>query len=551
MTWTPNGEFLSRLEARRSGPVFAVEISGHGTVYTTQRVPSASWTYKSILRIRNYDPGKIDPTTDSWTLSAFDFELLDRDGEVTDLVSSDRTAPTLGSLAGRLVTLWMGFSDLAQASWEKIGVFAVDEVAVDEYGTFQFRCIDPFPQLQNSVAFGLEEPVTHKVTQDTGAGQPFFSVDSVEKLAVGDPVLVTSHDVPTFGLITSLNSTIVTGKTYYNVGIDTGLQADAWASDEVRKVWWLRGNPVNIVVRLLLADFSLVGAIQTDFPLTEVAGAWGASSGFGLDPSLLDTADLILKRDTYFSEFDGRFVVEGTESRGLQILSDLLAGIGSIVVRRDGLLSIHAANLPAPDPLAVLEASPDNSSSWRWTRKFSKTMNRVVIYGNIVGGRQLKITSVQNDARVAEIGARDGEIKARWLWSDLNGALFGRFIGSRRLIRLSSGLQEIQLDGFPQLVRAIPGDTLALTHPHVPATERGSGLSGDIGEVIASAIQINEHEAKTSITVLRYPGTRTGLITPDAQVPYASASSLEKLTYAFICDDTGYMADGTLGYGII
>ena len=52
----------------------------------------------------------------------------------------------------------------------------------------------------------------------------------------------------------------------------------------------------------------------------------------------------------------------------------------------------------------------------------------------------------------------------------------------------------------------------------------------------------------TVLSVRCYPWARAGLIAPDDQVDYGSASGAEKATYAFICLDTGLMADGKIGY---
>lgn len=494
MTWAPNANFQAALTERQDAPVWAVEFEGHATVYTTGPVRGATWTYKPILIVDRLEAGGLDPLTSAIDLGELSFALVDRDGEALDLVSTEASSAPLATLAGATVTLWWGFRTLDQSDWEIAGRFRVTSISIAEYGRVDFAAGDPFPELKRPLFAGFGDAAATRVTA------------LAQATAVGFKV---------------------------------------YEDASVTRCWILEGHPVNILARLLLGDFATSGAIQTDFPLSAVNGAWTASDGFGIPSTFIDVDQIKAERDEYLSGYTGRLVVTRVEDGGASHLADFLRGFGFLFFRRSGKLAFRGYHLPIPDTISPQTVDADAAHDWEFQRAFDSVATKVIVRGNRVGSSSRTILEKTDDEALAALGTFETTIDSPWLWTDQDASRWAETIAARWLVRFARGHSVILARADQRKALIEPGDAVNVSHPEMPDTSTGAALEDAPCEVIASAPILRDGELE--LELWRYAHVSAGLVAPESQPDWSAATAAQRLRYAFISDEQGRNPDGTPG----
>ena len=538
MTWSPNATFAALLDDQQRDELYAVEISGHGTVFTTGPVSSASWTYVQSLGDIEIEAGKVDIARGSWELGTMNFNLENRDGSAAALAS-------IADLAGRTVTLWMGFRGLAQANWEKVGTYTIEKASIEEYGAYAFECIEPFPELGRALASSLETGLHATITRPVNFGATRIYIDDRTDFALGMTVAIYDGYRYMIRTISAIGYETVSGDAQSYIDVPA---ADQFISvnGTVARCLSIAGNPVNIAVRILVDDFATVGSIQTDFPITAAYGAWTAGDGFGVPLARLDVAAIKAERDARMSTLVGQVIFEQLQDDGRGWLDDLCHGVMQLVARRNGLLSIRSCLLPsaAGTPPTIDDT---NARDWAWQRSFSDAYNRVIVEGDLLGRETKQLALVEDAGSIAAIGRRELVVRSPWLRSALSGETSAMIIGGRLLARTTSGVENLACVASVGRSVVEAGDPVLLTHPYMPDTGAGGvPMSGAVAEVAAAALSLPDNGIH--LETRRYSYARGAAIAPDSQVDFGSATSLEKSLYAFITEDSGLMPDGSAGY---
>lgn len=554
-----NSTFAARLANRQDAPLYAVQVSGYSRVFTTGPVQSASWTYSELLSDVRVEAARIDPSTGGFTLAGLSFVLTeDRNGgHVRDLLSTDEASPAVPSLAGRQVTLWVGFRSMSQTYWEDIGTFAIDGVEMVGVGQYRFDCVDNLYQLDRGLFESFGDPVETRsvdsnTTDDVGTNATATKlwVQSIDGLETGDD-LVILHASSKERIWTNASSVgYATNASGRNIAVIYLPAAPGFTIPEdsrVYKAWRIEGHPVNILMRLLLDDFKTTGAVQTTYPVDAVEGNFTTGDGVGIAASLFNHTQITAERDTYGTGTYGRLIVTGRVDSARALLASYLTGLGTLWLARDGLIKFRGSQLPAP---AVGSTPPDvNTSegwSWSWSRDLSSVINSATIRGNALPGEQPTILTATNQGSITDIGRRDMAVTIPWVdrvktsaatVASMAGRLFGRVARGRQEIGVVLPLTRLGLE---------PGDLCTVTHPGLPDTATGGAMSGVSVEVISAGL--DARGGSCPVTFWRYAGIRTGLIANDTQTSYSGASASEKLTYAFASNDSGFMPDNTPGY---
>lgn len=543
MTWTPNGTFGTALSSRQKAVRFAVEFAGYSTVFTTGAVSSASWTYKRLLSMADIDNGEIDPRSGRTTLSQIKFHLVDDGNEIRNLISSERKTPALANMGGRIVTLWMGFAGLAQANWEVVGRFAVEEVELVEPGRYRFTARDPFQQFALPLFGSLLDTARTQIKVAAAIGVSTIEVQDNAKFTTGDSVLLFDGLLEQWTTISGLSGPEITQKFIYLTD-PTILALSTNAT--IVKARRIRGNPINIAMRLVLDDFATVGAIQTDYPITTVSGTFVAGDGFGVPSTLIDKTAIQAERDTFMSDLVGEIRLVSRVDDGWTYLQSFMRGLALMVVRRSGLLSLRGYHLPLSTSGTPAAINDDEMMAATWRRPHSESINRVVVSGDMLGSEMTTLATVEDVDSVAVIGKREVVVESPWLRTSLGGADTAAVIGGRIIGRFSAGHQVIEASAFMSKMTLEPGDYVGVTHPSLPDTSQNLAMTGQGAEVIASGLDLGS--GTVSLEMWLYSGRRAGGITLEAQADFGSASATEKLQNAFITAEDGFMPDNTPGY---
>lgn len=548
MTWSPGANYASALAERNRKDLFAVEFDGHSTVYTSGVVDSATWTYKQILRVHEIDPGGVDTLTGELLFAEAHFSLTNDGDEAWDLIATDDSSATFDSLAGVNVKLYHGFDGLAQADWEVIATLRVESIKVEQYGRVDFVAVDPFTELNGSVFSSMEEGVETSLQDWISPGDTDIDVSESEDFEVGDAICIYLDGYYEFTTITAISvddpglGATVTHTITIN---DAAGRYFRPYNTRIIKCLVLEGHPVNILMRVLLNDFATSGTIQTNWPLDSALGNFGDDDGLGIDSTLVDTSSIQSERDDFLESLDGRLVVTRRNDDGRVWLQDYVRGLGNLIVQRGGNLSFIGAHLPVGAAPATLGVG--NASDFTWERRLDEIVNTLIIEGNLVAGEKEVISEEEDADSVTAVGRRDMTISPPWLWSDKNGDTAASLIVGRYMARFSLGYQETRALAHLSLLTVEPGDLLAVTHPHLPNTgAQGESMSSATHEVLSATPILDSGHIE--ILARRYAAVRLGLITLDTQVDFASASEVEKNTYAFITQDDGTMPDGSEGY---
>lgn len=549
MTWSPNASIDALLAERARDLVnYVVVFDGRSTVYSQSAVTWPDCTTKQILIMQDFEGAEADSAQGQFRFGSCRFSLLDKAGEVTTLLKEL-------DLRGVHVTVYIGGKGVAQADYEAIGVFMVTAVVCREYGLFEFTCTDPFPQFQRDLFVNLGNPVESDIIPTEGifgsevypgVGDTKVYIDAYagEDLAVGDYVMIRYKENYHFTTIAALK----VGEQRAKVTLTDSLTFRAKSGSVLVKCARLRGNPVNILVRLLLADFALAGDIQTNFPLDAVGGVLSDDppDGLGVPSTLVDSAQIIAERDAYLSTAVGEVIATQSES-GRPYIERFCWGLCSLIVTRAGKLGIKCLRQPYTTG-ATPAITAATSAFWTYDLAPSDFRNKIIVRGDEFDGDYVDMATVQDDALVATHGPLETTVDSPWLRSYLSGATQGAALGARLLSRLALGREQVTASGFLGLLELEPGDVVSLTHPEMPDRSTGLAMSGTAGEVASVSPQLGQ--GSVAVAIWLYGGGRVGLIAPDAQADYGAASAEEQATYAFISADDGTMPGGDAGYRI-
>lgn len=544
MTWAPGSSLAAEVAAQQKALLWAVEIDGASTVYTTGPVASATWTYAQLLEAIERDSGGYNPRTHALMLGELTFVLVDRDGEITDLVSTDRDGAPVASLAGRTVTLWLGARGLAQSAWESVGAFSIESVSRVGGGAYRFRCIDQFPELNDQLFKTQPEKFQTEAAEYATAPTADLYIRGKSGLNYTSEYswLVIDDGVRQWRTgDLNITSPASGGKPYLTFGADLTTSVGPGAT--VLRARGLEGHPLDVIVRCLLGDFATVGTIQTDFPLDAVYGTFTTDDGLGIDATRIDTAQIKAERDTYASGLVGLAIVAEKWERAADWVVKMLSGLGWLYVRRNGKLGFRGMHLPIITS-GTVTLDEDNVLDAQWDHEFAALANVANVRGDEYDRGPREILSVEDTASIAATRRSEVDIDIAWAYSDLASAAYLRAAGYRHLARYRNGAQRIVCRGHRALLTVESGDTVLVTQGDLPDTTSGESMSAAVAEVA----DVSPAEDGVSVELWRWGALRCAGFAADAAPDYVSATDAQRAQYCYITQDDGYMADGSVGY---
>jgi hypothetical protein len=484
MVYNPNANWTAAIAEPAQVPVYYVAIDGLTTKhYSTGPVLSPAVTKLAIMNPPRGGGGSIDLIEGRSDVGGFTLELLDLDGEISDLLAVEAPGAPVASIKNRKVTLYGGYAELAESDYAAIGVYRIAGVKANSTLT--------------GFVFDLVEP------------------------------------------------------TYL---IDGNIMTNATAT----KPSTIRGNVVNLAMSIMRGVFSTSDA---DFPLDFVSVDSGSSSvptGLGIADAVFDFTQIKAERDTWRYDDVGEIVFVEPEDGRAHLEAEFFRNLQARpFVTGPGLLGIKMNTPALPASAAPALVLDDTVRVVRWTQLLDEHLNKFVIRGDYDEVGETYDTALY-DTETAEDTANQsatGETieyiaESRWLHTAYNGVEIAEELAGRlRVTYLGMpALVKVQLLFSKRNLEA--GDVVALTHPDVPDLRTGTrGVTGRLMTIVS--IGANFAQGKLELELLDLGFRRYGVIAPDAQVDFGSATDQEKSTFFFISDSSAQMGDGSDGYRFI
>jgi hypothetical protein len=400
--YNPNSNWTARKAELQQAPVYYVAIEGLTTKhFSTGPVKAAGTTKKPLMMLPKEIGQTLNPLQGKATLRMSSLRLVDVAGEISDLISTEKSSPTLSTLVNRTVTIYEGDVDLNESDYAPVAIGQISDVDLGEDGvTYELTLVD-LKRAQNEDLFtnaeaqsGSQQRYGDFLAADAIAGAKQVSIMNVPDVGDGQKLILgpSTHGSYT-GQEEKVEVVAVSGAVIF---IRDALTKSYLAGDPVR---WattiLQGNPINLIYACLTGDFG-----NGTFPLDE---AVGMPTGLGIPASLIDTSYLVKERDGLMPGESIRLEI-AEPTRGFQFLEQklyrfrgypMMLGSGKFAFRRyrPAWPDDAAAGLPT-----ITEA---DVKGWSWQRGFDLHVNRVHL-GNDFDLESGKAASFTGDEDTAD-----------------------------------------------------------------------------------------------------------------------------------------------------
>ena len=491
MTYAPNANWTTAVDASQQQPVYFIKITDKTDEdYSTHPVKAAGTTKTVLMNEPSGGSLSVDIIAGTRTSQRVEVELLDVSGEITDLIATEAAAAPLAALINRQVTVYGGYRSLDESDYPAIFTGRITGVQMN-----------------------------------------------------GD----------------------LTGYVLTLTDLSHMLDADIMLNATTDKPATIRGNVVNVYWALLTGTFSTT---HSTFPLASVSadaepseeGAEDGTSvptGIGIDAALINTAQLVSERDIWHPtdivevKFDD---IENAKSH----LSDELFRVFQCfpTISGDGLLGLkfHVPALPAAAAPVIDTDHIVGVQSWE--RLYEDHLNKFTYMGDYdiqldtYASLNVPETTEDTDDQTATLETIEYLVESRWLHTEYDGVSIASELAGRQRIRYlkTPAVVDILVNFRKRNIEQ--GDVVALSHPQLPDLFTGSrGVSARLMSVISIAPDFRRGLLKMRLLDTGYK--RYGVIAPEAQAAFDTATDQEKNTFFFISNASGAMSDGSDGYRLI
>jgi hypothetical protein len=117
MVYDPNANWTAGAGAAHQAPIYFITVEGDATRYSTGPVKNPGATYKRYLRTPRGVTQEIFPLQGKSSIGSLSLDLVDVDGDITELLSPGQIVPTW---INRNVTLFGGYADLDEADFAEL-----------------------------------------------------------------------------------------------------------------------------------------------------------------------------------------------------------------------------------------------------------------------------------------------------------------------------------------------------------------------------------------------------------------------------------------------
>lgn len=143
MTYNPNANWTTETEKTEQVPVYFAIIEGLAFRFSTHPVKGASVAYKPFMRIPSGAGQEVEPLKGESSIGSVSFTLVDEDGSVVDVLSTEKSTPTLDTLINRRVSIYGGYAELNESDFAPLFEGDIESWSMLEGGhEFRFRARD-------------------------------------------------------------------------------------------------------------------------------------------------------------------------------------------------------------------------------------------------------------------------------------------------------------------------------------------------------------------------------------------------------------------------
>lgn len=529
--------------------IHIIRFDGYAAAqFSSGPVTSPSRTTKQYLSQLSGISQRVDPVTGATSVGAISFVLTDRNAEVTDLLATLKSSPTLATLLNRKVTILAGYAGLAEADYATIpGGSVLDVEQTRDLAGYEFSLGDPKRPSITDI-FTNADPGSDRVDTTltaTAAGAIWLGLASVAGITQGDKLMLGPNGSGQEEVVTVravyVDSVVLKAVTVYAYSAGNQVR---WATTIVR------GNPINILYSVLTGSFLTTGS----FPLTYVQGL---PTGLGISTADIDTAGLASERDHWLSGMTMSFEIS-TRQRGLDFINKELGRLfGYPVVTADGKFGfkVYGPRVPSVTPLTIT-ASDVADGAWSYTRRLDVAYNRLVVKTeySVDFDRFDEERVYEDTTNQATVGVREIVIEYRGLTeTEANIAYLGDF-ARRFLQRFMPGAAQLTMHLHMSKRGATLGEQAQVTHSLIPNLRTGArGITAGAGQPEFEVVEVHQllEDGLVKVVLQDNGFTRPWFIAPAGQPDYGSASAAQK-AYAYISPAAGAnFSDGTEPYKVI
>ncbi len=555
MPYDPNANWTSRTNAAAKNPVYYIALEGLASKhFSTGPVRNASVTKKALLKVPDSVAQKLSQLQGRSSLNLTSLLLVDRAGEITDLVATEKASPTLPTLVNRAVTIYAGYADLDESDYAPIAVGQINGIDLAQgVVTYELSLVDlrrqQFEEIFTNAEATQSAPINTYLLSDAPVGAAAVVPADPATINPGDKLyLGPSRDAGFLGQEQKVQVLQVTAGTIYlaaplTVKFKAG-DLCRWASTVIE------GNPINLIYAIWTGLFA-----DVNFPCTLVRGA---PTGCGISASDIDQTALAKERDRIMPEDRWRFEVKRPSDGSRFLEQRVFRLLGYPVMTLPGKLSFRLYRPAWPDDAgAGLPAiTKSEVKHWRFRRAHELHVNRVSLGVEVDAGSGAPATTPMLEDTADQTATKETQT-----FEELDTG----FRTALRGVRLAEKTEADILRRFkrppPQVEvwcdlrkRALqPGEVISFTHDEVPNVTTGlRGFSG-------SRLEIVEREERLKAGEVRFVLQDAGFVRPafigatGALPDYDSASAAQR-EYLYIGpagSPPGNFGDSTPAYEVI
>jgi len=566
MTYNPNATWTASTLDKSKHPIHIVRFDGLASLqYSSGPVKSPTRTTLQYLGGLGGLSQQVDPFTGRISIGRVRFTLTDKDGAITDLLSTQKASPVLPTIVNRGVTILSGYVQDAESTYAQIHHAYITEVNLTaDKGGYEFSLGDPKRAMIEDIfreAQAGSSRVDTTLNATAAVGTHRITVNDVANIMPEDYLFVgpngsgQEEKIQVKKVEGGTNPDAVISKSPLTYTHTTGTAA-RWATSRIR------GNPINIFFSLMTGNFA-----HADFPLIL---ADGMPTGLGVDEADIDQAQLAIERDDFMTDLVFQFEVTGKVRAKDWMEKEIFLLFGYPTVTPDGKLGFHCYRPRRPTE-SILTLSESNILDWSWERRYDQAVNRIVVKHDYdverreyLGQTVIEDTTNQSTVGIKELiiehqGLVPGDILS--LAHGLTGRqqsllpIYIRMYANRYLMRFMHGAAELTLHCHLSTRIGGLGEAANVSHSFIPNIRSGiRGVDPALGPTPGASFEIIkiEHRGDRMVLVGQDNGfTRPFFIGSSGAPDYGAAGAMQKRR-GYISPPAGAnFSDGTEPYKVI
>jgi hypothetical protein len=531
--------FSATTAFRETAPVYFVTIDGvTDREFATMPVKGAVLNKVICMQIPSGTSQTLSPLQGRATVGEVVVRLVDVDGEMTRLISTEQDTPVLPTLINRRITIRAGYRDITESNFQEVFTGEIRDVGYQDLLLYEFKIADFKRRYEERIMEDLDNETTSSFDVAGLIGDNVLTLKAVEGFSPGNSILLFKRD----GSQSETHTVQSVDTEALTVTINGTLQSTWDIDDIVTKGVRLKGNIVNVFYSLLTNTFSTNA--EDPFPLIDTHGT---PTGLSLVDADLNLNLFTRTRDRFLGDFDVDFLFTKPEIARSFFEKDFFPLGFYPTVGGDGKLGIRAFVPPGPEDLAPAKIHEQHMLSFpTWVRKFSTHINKVEVFGDVddAGRDEVLLKLLEDTTDQTDTGETGSyTLISRGLRSALEGVDIAFEIASRILSRFKVPPIDMNLSVMFSKREIEVGDIVSVSHPSLPDTFTNTlGIVDRLLEVTKA--QPDFRGGRMVLSVLETGFVKYAWMGPPT-MPDRPAATAADIVYAYMGDSNNKVNAGT------